>query len=376
MSLTTSISHCLRGLATAAALSLLATGFGTAATSSGLARPSGHLAGVAGAAYGEAFTPTTHRAAVGNASCKVVAWASTVNQGTVQGYQTNGALCGTISAGPYHYGSQTYFIQYANGLATSRTHLYVADKAGRIFVFSHPYLPSPTFVKVWSTSIGSTTYNPWSVCVNASDTIVGVGNYQSSGSANPVAEFFKTTLPNGSSPSHRATSPDLVSQAWCAFDVVGNFFVDGTTALGAPEIDYVATARVHTNTILKNSFIGSAEYWYSMYSRIDSPVDDTLSVVGRALGCCTQTIYNWKVAGPPLGPLTFTTQLPFVLTGYPSSPSSPIYQVAPALAINLLYIAAFYNNELVQAPANGGSVTPWTPQHNPLGVAAVLPGQY
>ncbi len=79
-----------------------------------------------------------------SSSCPVAVWASTVNQGYVVGYGAGGNYCTTI------FGSGSHHLMYANGLATSAHRLYVADKQGKIFVFT----TSGTFVKEWSTTIG------------------------------------------------------------------------------------------------------------------------------------------------------------------------------------------------------------------------------
>jgi hypothetical protein len=273
---------------------------------------------------------------------------------------------------------------YANGLATSANRLYVADKQGKIFVFTL----QGTFVKAWSTSIGTTRYNPWSVCVThhpPAPDVVGVGTYQAASSAIPVAEFFSAGAANGSSPTGYASGAGLTSQVWCAFDKSGDFFVDGTTALHHPRIAYLARGHVNVAAqTLVNAGLGSAHDWASMYSRIDVNPNQNWLSVNALVQCytgCSQTVHNWKIFPDPVnGPIGFVAKPTYTFTGWPSSPSSPIYQLAPSAggAAGQLYMAALYNNVILKAPANGGPVAPWNLyyQGNPLGLATVPTGQY
>ncbi|HLY03133.1 MAG TPA: hypothetical protein VKR56_11650 [Candidatus Cybelea sp.] len=322
--------------------------------------------------------PAPLTASVHRATCSVVLWASTVNSGGVNGFDSGGTNCTTI------YGSGTENLTYANGLATGGGYLYVADKVGKIFVFT----TSGTLVKVWKTSIGTTTYNPWSVCVTRpplSPTVIGVGTYQASSSATPVAEFFTAGQANGSGPTGYASGAGLTSQAWCAFDKLGDFFIDGTTAANHQRIAYLARAYVNVSAqTLVDSGLGSAHYWYSMYSRINTSPSETLSVNGR-VQCpsgCSEKVYNWNISPHPAhGPLGFVSPTHYTFTGWPSSPSSPIYQLAPSTggASGYLYMSAFYNNTIYKAPATGGPVgPPWNTAYekNPIGLATVPTGQY
>jgi hypothetical protein len=314
-----------------------------------------------------------HRATT--SSCPVAVWATKVNTDFVYGYGAGGNFCRSAT----HAG-----LLYANGLATSANRLYVADKHSKIWVFTL----QGTFVKVWSTSIGSTTYNPWSVCVThhpPAPDVIGVGTYQAGSSAIPVAEFFSAGAPSGSGPTGYASGAGLTSQVWCAFDKAGDFFVDGTTALHHPRIAYLARGHVNVAAqTLVNSGLGAAHDWASMYSRIDAnPAQNWLSV-NALVQCytgCSQTVHNWKIFPDPVnGPIGFVAKPTYTFTGWPSSPSSPIYQLAPSAggAAGQLYMAALYNNVILSAPANGGPVAPWNLyyQGNPLGLATVPTGQY
>ncbi|HLY03134.1 MAG TPA: hypothetical protein VKR56_11655 [Candidatus Cybelea sp.] len=313
-------------------------------------------------------TTGVHRA---TSSCPVAVWATKVNTDFVYGYGAGGNFC----TGVTHAG-----LLYANGLATSGSHLYVADKRGQILVFT----TSGTFVKLWKTSIGTTTYSPWAVCVThpPAPAVVGVTNYHAGSSAIPVAEFFSANAPNGSGPTGYASGAGLTSQVWCAFDKLGDFFVDGTTATNHQRIAYLARAHINVPAqALVNSGLGSAHDWASMYSRINAgPMKLSVNALVQCPSGCSQIVHNWKITGPAAGPLAFTPQPPYTFTGWPSSPSSPIYQLAPSTggAAGHLYMAALYNNSILRAPANGGAVAPWNLyyQGNPLGLATVPTGQY
>lgn len=299
-------------------------------------------------------------------------WASSLGANKVYGYLANGSLCKTLS-GPYAGLS----INAPIGLAISQNpkRLYVADLGNnRILVFTY----TGVFVKWLSTAIGGQQYQPWGVCVSPKG-IVGVANrqYNNTGAQGNV-EFFLPNAANGSGPTGYATGV-LASDQWCAFDRRNNFFVDGVATSasgGGQQIAYLTAAHIlQTNQTLVNSGLGNASFWVGMYSRIDSPADDVLTV-GTAVGSSsTQTVMNWKVTGNVT--LTFTSLPSYSLTSYPVT-IDPVYQLAPSAGgtNGKLYVADYGDNELLDTGAGGGTMANYNPVSGNVGVATRPTGQY
>jgi hypothetical protein len=247
----------------------------------------------------------------------------------------------------------------------------------RIVVFNH----KGVFVKAWTTNLNGQTFQPWGVCVTIHGGIVGVGNRQFNNSGAPGnVEFFKVTTANFGGPTGYATGI-LESDRFCAFDRKGNFFVDGLaygSQGGGPQIAYLARAYINTPAqALVNSTLGNASSWSGMYSRINTVVTDTLSVGTTVPYANTQTVYNWQVAGPAAGPLTFTPLSPYTLTSFPST-ANPLYQLAPDASgsVGNLYIADYGAGSVLSAPANGGPVAPYNSVTSNAGVITQPIGQY
>jgi hypothetical protein len=121
-----------------------------------------------------------------------------------------------------------------------------------------------------------------------------------------------------------------------------------------------------------------------MYSRIFTNAAQNWLSVNALVQCpsgCSQVVHNWKIS-PDLvnGPIGFVAKPPSIFTGWPSSPSSPIYQLAPTPGLGAyLFMAALYNNSIYKAVATGGPVgAPWNTAYekDPLGLATVPTGQY
>lgn len=319
------------------------------------------------------FAPTTASASVEArdhhhdgarpSTCTPKLWESFPIANEVYGYATPSAPAACIVLhGPY----ANLVLNSPIGLAIghSPNWLYVADQLNsRIVVFDY----SGNYVKSLNTTLGGVSYEPWSVCVSSLGTV---------GVASGNVEFFPPNAPSGSGPTGDATGV-LDDAQWCAFDSAGNFFVDGTAG-SVRKIAYLASSYVGSpGQTLVDSGLGSGSYWVGMYSRIDSPADQTLSVATAVGNSATQTVDTWNVTGPAPGPLTFTPCVcsPYTFTNYPST-TDPVYQVAPSTggANGKLYIADFAKG-IVRGPANGGNVT-----HKPgsyvVGVAIRPTGQY
>jgi len=128
---------------------------------------------------------------------------------------------------------------------------------------------------------------------------------------------------------------------------------------------------------LVDSGLGSGAFWVGMYSRIDSPVDDTLSVGTSVGNSTTETIDNWKVSGPANGPLAFAALASYTLTGYPST-TDAVYQLAPTTggSSGVVFIADYGASEVLGAPANGGAIAVEESTSGTVGVATRPSGQY
>jgi hypothetical protein len=354
----------------ATALLLLAAGCAGASVA-----PQSNTAAAAGAGQ-LGMTPhvVPQRAAAGAAAhpavCIPNVWASSLSANAVYGYTApSSAPCVTLS-GPYNGVSFNAPIS----LATDRHgHLYVADLNNfRIAVFTR----TGVFIKAFNTTLGTQSYQPWGVCVS-NNGVVGVGNRQFNNSGPPGnVEFFPSSAPNNSTPTGWANGI-LSSEEFCAFDKRGNFFVDGVAAAspGGQKIAYLSRANVNLPSgTLVDSNLGSASFWVGMYSRIDNPVDDTLSVGTSVGNSSTETVMNWKIAGPPAGPLTFSSLPAYTLSSYPVT-TDAVYQLAPFVK-TFLYIADYGNSTVLQAPSNGGGVTPYNSVGGTVGVATYPRGQY
>jgi hypothetical protein len=262
------------------------------------------------------------------------------------------------------------------GLATDAAgKLYVADLNNyRIVVFT----AGGVFVKALSTALGGQNYQPVGVCVSNTG-IVGVGNRAfNNGSTAGNAEFFPANAANNSTPTGFANGLKP-SEGYCAFDMPGNFFVDaGNAGGGGEKIAYVARGHVNVNgQTLKDSNQGSAQYWVGMYSRINNPANDTLSVGASVGSSTTEKVYNWKIGGPPNGPLAFGAIGHYTLTSYPST-TDALYQLAPSAggAGGTLYVADYGDGAILSAPAGGGAVASYNPVSGAVGVATHPRGQY
>ncbi len=256
-------------------------------------------------------------------------------------------------------------------------YLYVADlNNDRILVFND----HGGIVKWFKTDIGTTLYQPWGVCVSTRG-VVGVGNRQYNNTGSPGnVEFFHFNQANGTGPYGTGTG-FLLSDSFCAFDDVGNFFVDGTALAangGGQQIGYISRSHVVVGAHpIKNSFLGNASFWVGMYSRIDSPTDQTLSVGTSVGNATTQNVPTWTVTGPAPGPLTFTPLTLYSLTGYPAT-TDAVYQLAPSTGggLGTLYVADFGDSFVLDSPANGGAVATYNAVGGTVGVTTYPTGQY
>lgn len=303
--------------------------------------------------------------------CIPKVWATSLSPYAVYGYTApSSAPCVTLT-GPYNGLNINAPITVAIGAKPKR--LYVTDlNNNRILVFTY----NGAFVKWWSTAYGGALFQPWGVCVSNRG-IVGVANRQYNNTGPPGnVEFFSPSAPSGSQPSGEASGVFIADQ-FCAFDKNGNFFVDGTTSSGQ-KIGYLARAFVNTpGQTLIDSGLGTASFWVGMYSRINNPVDDTLSVGTSTPSSTTQIVMNWKVSGPAVGPLTFSALSPYTLTSYPSTVNA-MYQLAPTPggSTGKLFVADYGANQVLGAPANGGSVALYNNLNSTTGVATRPTGQY
>jgi hypothetical protein len=303
--------------------------------------------------------------------CVPKIWATSLSPYAIYGYTAaNSAPCVTLT-GPYNGLNVNAPITVAVGKSPKR--VYVADLGNdRILVFKY----NGAFVKWWSTNYGGQLYQPWGVCVSRKG-IVGVANRQFNNTGPPGnVEFFLPNAPSGSTASGDASGIFIADQ-FCAFDSHENFFVDGTTS-GGQVIAYLAQAFVNLpGQTLVNSGLGTGSFWVGMYSRINSPTDQTLSVATSSPNSTTQTILTWKVSGPSAGPLTFSFLSTYTLTGYPSTVNA-VYQVAPSAggSTGTVYVADYGAGQTLSAPANGGATSLYNNVSSTTGVATRPTGQY
>lgn len=302
------------------------------------------------------------------ANCTPTLWATT--GAGVRGYTAaNSPPCITRNSA----NGMSFQGAYTVAVGSSPNYVYVSDLLNsRIVVFDY----NGNYVKWLSTTIGTTNYQPWGVCVS-SQGVVGVGTIQQSAQGN--VEFFQPTAPSGSQPTGDATG-QFMRQTWCAFDSAGNFFVvDGQGGVG-PKIDYLASSYVGMpGQTLVDSGLGSGSFWTGLYSRINSPADQTLSAATNSPDNALQKVYTWTVSGPPAGPLTFTPCAcsPYKFRHNPRS-NNPVDQVAPSVGgtSGVLYIVNLGKHRILQGPANGGIVTTYETLRGALGVATNPSGQY
>jgi hypothetical protein len=310
--------------------------------------------------------------------CTPTLWATSPQHEAVYGYAAaNSPPCITLAG---TYAGLSLHGPFSVAVGSSPHYLYVADLYdNRIVVFN---AANGNYVKWLNTKLGGTPYNPWGVCVSPSGTL-GVANIQQ-GTGQGNVEFFQSNAPNASLPTGDASGV-LGRDEWCAFDSAGNFFVDGASAIQQNQgIAYLAGSAVGLpGQTLIDSGLGNASFWAGMYSRIDSPADQTLSVATAVGHSAIQTVRTWNVSGPPNGPLTFTpcTCSPYTFTNYPTHPlhgRDPVYQVAPGAggASGTLYFADLGKGTVLQGPANGGNVSVYENPHSAIGVAANPAGQY
>ena len=330
-------------------------------------------AGSSGSAPGSSTTvmPQVRAGSKPPPSCTPKIWATSLSPYAVYGYTApSSAPCVTLT-GPYNGLNLNAPITVAISKTPKR--LYVADLGNnRILVFTY----NGTFVKWWSTGYGGALFQPWGVCVSRRG-LVGVANRQYNNTGPPGnVEFFTPNAPNGSQATGEASGV-LIADQFCAFDKSGNFFVDGTTSAGQ-KIAYLASAFVNLpGQTLIDSGLGTASFWVGMYSRINNPADDTLSVGTSTPSSTNQTIKNWKVSGPNIGPLTFTALSPYTLTGYPSTVNA-VYQLAPTRggSTGNVFVADYGAGQTLTAPANGGATALYNNVSSTTGVATRPTGQY
>ena len=242
-----------------------------------------------------------------------------------------------------------------------------------------------SYVKWFHTKIpsNSTSYQPWGVCVSKTG-IVGVGTRQGTtsngGTVNGNVEFWNYNAASGSTPTGYGSGM-FGSDEFCAFDKKSNFFVDGAALSGlggGQQIGYIAANHINTPAAtLCNSALGNANYWVGMYPRIDSPVDQTLSV-GAAVGSSTsESVYNWTVTGASNCSLAFVSAPTYTFTTYPST-IDPMYQLAPSKngALGKLFIADYGAGQTLEGPANGGAIATYETVPSTTGVATQPSGQY
>ncbi|MGB8521057.1 MAG: hypothetical protein WCD38_12935 [Candidatus Tumulicola sp.] len=314
-----------------------------------------------------------HHGGAHPANCTPTLWASSLSTGRVNGYlAANSAPCVSLHGS---YAGLHFQQPYAVAIGSNPNYLYVADLLNdRIVVFD----AQGNYVKWLNTKLGNTDYNPWGVCVSPQG-VVGVGNIQQ-GAAQGIVEFFAPTAPSGSLPTGDATG-QLQRQTYCAFDSAGNFFVEDGTSSGTSHIDYLASANVGLpGQTLVDAGLGSGSTWVGMYSRIDSPAGDTLSVASNTPNNAAQLVQTWTVSGPPAGPLTLTpcTCSPYHFHQFPHNTGNIVDGVAPTTGGSggFLYFADYGKGRILQGPANGGVVTTYETLHGALGVATNPGGQY
>lgn len=301
--------------------------------------------------------------------CIPTVWASSLSTNAVYGYvAANSPPCITLNG---TYAGLAF--NAPTSVAVWKKYLFVADlNNDRVVVFTI----TGSYVKYFSTALGGNTYQPWGVCVSQNG-IVGTGNRSGN------VEFWKYSAPSGSTPTGNATGTLLQSYAFCAFDKLNNFYVDGAafpSQGGGQQIAFLPSGNVNAGTqTLCNSGLGNGGYWVGMYSRINSPVNQTLSVGAAAGNQVTELVYTWPVtgSGTSCSSLAFGAPTTLTLTPYPSTPD-PMYQLAPKKSggpAGPIYVADYGDNTTLRATALGAvSVLQTVPLTT--GVAAQPSGQY
>ena len=310
-----------------------------------------------------------HHSVVQPATCTPTVWA--LHSGAVYGYTApNSPPCVTLNGS---YAGLPLGSPLGVAMGSTPNYLYVADGYNkRIVVFD----AQGNYVKWLDTQLAGTPYEPWGVCVSSSG-IVGVATIQEQGNGN--VEFFSPNALTGSLPTGSAAG---VRDEWCAFDSAGNFFVDGAPAMPGQQIAYLASAYVNLpGQTLVGTGLSSPASYVGMYSRINSPADQTLSVATVVNHSTTQRVYTWNVSGAATGPLSFTpaSGSPYAFTTYPNHPRwDPIDGVAPSAggASGTLFFADLGKGRVLQAPANGGSIATYKSLSHTIGVATNPTGQY
>ena len=314
------------------------------------------------------------------AFCLPTLWTTSLSTNAVYGYTAaNSTPCITLNG---VYAGLSFNAPIS--VTVWKKYLYVADLNNfRVVVFT----TTGSYVKYFSTALGTTNYEPWGVCVSRTG-IVGVGNRNGiDSSGNTVdgnVEFWNYNAASGSAPTGSANTI-LQSDQFCAFDDLGNFYVDGTaytTAGGGQQIAYLPNGIVNVPAqTLCNSNQGNAHYWTGMFSKITTPASQTLSVAGAIGNSTTEDLLTFPVSGSgtACGSLTFGTPATYLITPYPSTPD-PVYQLAPKHApanpSSRLFIADYGDGKTLRSTIVGGPAASMESVSATTGVAAQPTGEY
>jgi len=302
------------------------------------------------------------------APCTVLAWASSPSLNRVYGYSAVNTVCVMLTG--FHTPA---------GLTTdAQGNLYVADSGNyRIMIYNS----AGVFIKKWSTKLFGHNYEPIGLCASDFDytkSPIGVATRYAASSSSPgIVEFFRQYLPNNSTATQYAAGVVHVPH-FCAFDIKNNFFVDGPFTSTTKKIAYLTSYQYFTNVhTLTDSGLGTGSQWVGMYSRIDAPADETLSVGTSTPGTSTQIVNNWKV-GCTNVLCTFAALAPYSLSGYPATTANPVWQLAPSVggSAGALFTADSDVATVFESAANGGPVTAVESPTYAFGVATEPQGQY
>jgi hypothetical protein len=314
------------------------------------------------------------------ASCLPKLWTTSLSTNAVYGYTAaNSTPCITLNG---VYAGLSFNAPIS--VTVWKKYLYVADLNNyRVVVFTI----TGSYVKYFSTALAGTSYEPWGVCVSTNG-VVGVGNRNGiDSSGNTVdgnVEFWNYNAATGSTPTGSATTI-LQNDQFCAFDVRGNFYVDGTaftTAGGGQQIAYLPSGIVNAGAqILCNSGQGNAHFWTGMFSKITSPVSQTLSVGGAIGSSGTQDLFTFPVtgSGTSCSSVVFGSPATYLITPYPIT-VDPLYQLAPKHApanpSSPLFIADYGDNKTLRSTIVGGPAGSLESVSATTGVAAQPSGEY
>ena len=314
------------------------------------------------------------------ANCLPTLWTTSLSTNAVYGYTAaNSTPCITLN-GVY----AGLALNAPISVTVWKKYLYVADLNNfRVVVFTI----AGTYVKYFSTTLSGTNYEPWGICVSNAG-IVGVGNRNGiDSSGNNVdgnVEFWNYNAASGSGPTGSANTI-LQTDQFCAFDVRGNFYVDGTaytTAGGGQQIAYLPNGIVNAGPqVLCNSGQGNAHYWTGMFSKITTPATQTLSVGGAIGSSTTEDLLTFPVSGSgtTCSSVTFGTPATYLITPYPST-IDPLYQLAPKHAptsgSSRLFIADYGDGETLKSTIVGGPASNMETVSDTTGVAAQPAGEY